>query len=152
MKISNLEISGCRLDSEVAPLTVRSGSSLELNGVKFANNTNTAGAGVLHMENESRLVIENCTFQRNNGTTANVLAADPGCIMDLLSSSLRNNKGIGSTLSISEASNLTISNSIFTNNQANGGGGAIKIQVGVVTIKAPIFVFSESRREKFCSD
>jgi len=147
-----LEISGCRLDSEVAPVIVRSGSNLVLNGVKFLNNINTAGAGALHMESDSYLVIEDCTFQRNNGTTANVLASDPGCEINLRRSSFRNNKGNGSTLSISEASNLTISDSIFTNNQANGGGGAIRIQVSPNIDKALNLCFSESRREKFCSD
>lgn len=132
VRISNLEISGCRLDSEAAPVMVRSESSLVLNGVTFVNNANAAGAGVLRMDSDSRLVLEDCTFQRNNGTTANVLAADPGCEIILMRSSLRNNRGIGSTLSISGASNLTISDSIITNNQARGGGGAIKIQVSAI--------------------
>lgn len=130
VSIINLEISGCRLDSADAPVMVRSGSSLVLNRVKFLNNTNAAGAGVLRMEHDSRLVLENCSFRRNNGTEANVLATSAGCEVTIRGSSFRGNRGDGSTLSIADGNQLNISSSHFTNNQAVGGGGVMRIEVG----------------------
>eukprot|EP00210_Caulerpa_lentillifera_P003717 g3550.t1 len=126
--ISNLVINDCRLEDIDAPVVLRTNSSLELNSVNFTNNVNAAGSAVLRMERSSKLVISDSTFLRNYGVAANVLSADPGCDIDISRSLFRGNGGEGSTLSITDGSLLTITNSRFVNNQASHGGGVFRIQ------------------------
>jgi len=131
VSINSLEISGCRLDSADAPVVLRSGRTLELNSVNFTNNRNRVGSASLRMGRGSRLVINKCSFHRNNSTEANVLATSPGCEVIIQGSRFRGNRGEGSTLSVADGNQLNISNSRFTNNQATRGGGVIRIEVGL---------------------
>jgi len=103
VKVTNLEVSGCRLNSTDAPVVLLAGRTLELNSVNFTDNKHEAGSAALKMEIDSELVIENCLFNHNNGSW--------------------------STLNVTDGNTLTISSSTFINNTAYLGGGALRIEV-----------------------
>eukprot|EP00210_Caulerpa_lentillifera_P008407 g8019.t1 len=79
------------------------------------------------MERRSKLVMENCVYRRNTGSETNVLSAEPQCEINIASSFFRGNRGGNTTLSISDRSQLVITNSTFVNNRATQGG-VLKIQ------------------------
>eukprot|EP00210_Caulerpa_lentillifera_P003725 g3558.t1 len=84
-----------------APVTVRSGGSLQLNAVNFTNNTNAVGPAAVRTDEGAQLNIDGSVFGHNSGNR--------------------------STIYITDGSSLTVSNSRLVNNRANLGGGVLLI-------------------------
>jgi len=149
VNVNNLEIKGCRLDSEDAPVVIRSGSNVEMTSVNFTNNRNDAGSAALKTETDSILVIEDCHFRRNSGLGAHALEARQSSSTTIRSSAFRRNNGNGSTLNIIDANTLTISSSTFVKNVATLGGSVLRIEVRKKRGTIPMFSFCRvNKREQ----
>ena len=126
----NLRIRDCQLDSEEAPVVVRSQSNVTFASVRFEDNVNQQGSAAISANQASTVTIQDSSFLGNAGRTASAVRAGRDCRVEIAGSEFEFQSGRNSTLVLMNARSLTISDSTFRNNTARRqAGGAINIMV-----------------------
>jgi len=134
VEISNLRIRNCELDSEEAPVVVGSQSTVTFTSVTFQDNVNRRGSAAIAASPAANVIIQDSSFFGNAGRTASALRAGRNCNVTITSSDFEFQFGRNSTLVLTNAQSLTISDSIFRNNTAQvQAGAAINIQSNEVS-------------------
>lgn len=130
VEMSNLTISGCRLNDEGAPIEVYKGSQLMLSHVTFEDNLNLEGSAGVVVGRDSELRLLDVLFRRNRAGTASAVEARKCSVVNIKDSTFELLYGLKSAVSVSDAKDIKIEGTRFLKNQAlSFGGGAVSVVV-----------------------
>lgn len=101
-------------------LRMQARSQIVFEGCTFRNNTATAyGGGAIHAE-RGKIVLKDCRFEGNAGSTGAALLADGVSFWEIDNATVRDNTGHKGALAIREGVQLTMTGSTFSGNHVDG--------------------------------
>ncbi|MCC7553928.1 MAG: hypothetical protein KO202_05520 [Methanobacteriaceae archaeon] len=142
-----LEIENCEFISNIGNYAGASIANGEIGTIivknsHFKGNKIKTEGGVIAIEN-GELIIENSTFENNEGIMGSSIFANDGDVKIITSSFIRNTAKDGGAIYQIEGS-LTIDNSRFIHNEVEDNGGAIYLKNGTLEIKDTFFHGNEA--------
>lgn len=119
----------------------------DIDGARFENNEAKLGGAISSLEADSKITIQNTTFENNKATEENGGAIYSQSPLEIKNSIFKSNiaKESGGGIMTCNNSTLNIVGGRFEENQANGSGGAIYIPENKLTVQGTKFQGNQAK-------
>jgi hypothetical protein len=121
---SSIDIKNCLFKNNDASMfssniiDINLNSNIDINNCRFKNNDTSSYSGIIGINSNSNIGIKNCLFENNDtDPSSNIIGINSNSNIDIKNCSFNLNSG-DIILSVSDGDNVSISDSIFTSNNA----------------------------------